>query len=158
MLTDIRITEIVNTGALSSQARLLGVYPSLAEKKPYKHLSADVQERLLQAKQYIDEHLHTDLRVKDIAMVACMSEFHFFRLFKEFFKITPHRYYLQRKTEMAAKLLTTTNEPVSAISDKCGFRDLYTFSRIFKSLHQLSPSNYRKRFTQLIHSQDLLRN
>lgn len=110
------------------------------------------------AKQYIDEHLCTDLRVKDIAMVACMSEFHFFRLFKEFFKITPHRYYLKRKTEMAARLLTTTSEPVSAISNKCGFRDLYTFSRIFKSLHQLSPSNYRKKFIPVVHGQDLLTN
>ena len=110
------------------------------------------------AKQYIDEHLHKDLRVKDIAVVACMSEFHFFRLFKECFKVTPHRYYLQMKTEIAIKLLTTTNEPVSIISDKCGFRDLYTFSRIFKSLHQLSPSNYRKKFMHLMRNQDLLMN
>jgi AraC-like DNA-binding protein len=158
MLTNIRITEMMYPGALPSQHRSPGFYPSLAEKKPYKHLSSDVQERLLLAKQYIDEHLHTDLRVKDIAMVACMSEFHFFRLFKEFFKITPHRYYLQVKTEMAMKLLTTTNEPVSIISDKCGFRDLYTFSRIFKSLHQLSPSNYRKRFMHLMRNEDVLTN
>jgi AraC-like DNA-binding protein len=158
MLTDIRITEIVTTGAPSPQNRLLSIYPSLAEKKPYKHLSSDVQERLLLAKQYIDEHLCTDLRVKDIAVVACMSEFHFFRLFKEFFKITPHRYYLQRKTEMAAKLLTTTNDPVSTISNKCGFRDLYTFSRIFKSLHQLSPSNYRKKSMDLMRNGGMLKN
>lgn len=157
MLTNIRITEILIPGTPLLQHRLLNYYPSLAEKKPYKHLSSDVQERLLMTKQYIDEHLCTDLRVKDMAAVAFMSEFHFFRLFKEFFKITPHRYYLQRKTEMAIKLLTTTNDPVSAISDKCGFRDLYTFSRIFKSMHQLSPSNYRKKFLQLMRSEDILR-
>jgi AraC-like DNA-binding protein len=154
MLTNIRITEIVSP--IPQQRRLFSIYPSLAEKKPYKHLSSDVQERLLLAKNYIDENLYTDLRVKDIAVVACMSEFHFFRLFKEFFKITPHRYYLQRKTEIAARLLTTTNDPVSTISNNCGFRDLYTFSRIFKSLHQLSPSNYRKKFMHLAHSQDML--
>ena len=48
--------------------------------------------RLSKAKIHIHTHLHTPLDLDTLSQVACLSKFHFIRLFKEAFGLTPRQY------------------------------------------------------------------
>ena len=60
-------------------------------------------------KDYINEHLHQDLKLTDTAAIAQMSPYHFSRLFKESLGITPHQYILQSRINKAKYLLQHSN-------------------------------------------------
>jgi len=51
---------------------------------------------------HVEEHLAGDLRLAELAAVACLSEDHFLRAFKAAVGCTPHRYVLDRRIARAA--------------------------------------------------------
>jgi len=53
--------------------------------------------------------------------------------------------YLQKyRTDVAANLLETTDNPIYEISNAVGYSDLKSFNRIFKTHMDMTPSEYRK--------------
>lgn len=58
--------------------------------------------------------------------------------------ISPGQFILQKKTETATQLLTSTDLPVSAIADSLGFGSQFYFSNFFKKQTGMTPSSYRR--------------
>ena len=50
----------------------------------------------------------------------------------------------QIRIQAACQLLRASEEPVSRIADKVGFSNVTHFNRVFKTLHGISPSEYRE--------------
>lgn len=98
--------------------------------------------RLLLAKNYIDESFTTNINVKEIAHIHGFSEYHFFRLFKNAFQISPYQYQLDKRLTAAKELLVKNQFTVSDIAIASGFNDVYSFSKAFKKKYNLSPSGY----------------
>lgn len=69
-----------------------------------------------------------------------MSEFHFFRSFKQAFSISPYQYVLKKKLEPARSLLLERKLPINKIAACCNFADLPAFSKAFKRQYGQSPS------------------
>jgi AraC-like DNA-binding protein len=67
--------------------------------------SVDVRERLSRARKFIDESYHLPLDLTEISRQACLSRYHFLRLFRDAFNTTPHQYLIQRRIEKAKELL-----------------------------------------------------
>jgi AraC family transcriptional regulator len=100
----------------------------------------EILNRLKTGKLYIDDNF---LFINDIAEVATasnMSEFHFFRSFKQAFSISPYQYLLQKKLELAQSLLYNKEFSVTKIASYCNFSDLPSFSKAFKRQYGQSPS------------------
>jgi len=93
----------------------------------------------------MDRSYDKPLDVAALARVALTSEAHFIRSFKETFGETPHRYLQRRRIERAMRMLRETDEDVTGISIEVGFRSLGTFSRTFREIVGVSPSEYRER-------------
>jgi AraC family transcriptional regulator len=93
---------------------------------------------------YVEEHLENYISVSDLANEVGLSVFHFLRLFKTTFSITPYQYILQRRTTRAKILLTLTNESIEIISFKCGFNGGSQFSQTFSRIVGVTPSAFRK--------------
>ncbi len=53
-------------------------------------------------------------------------------------------YIRNRRMMLACKLLTTTTLPIGAIETQCGFDTVGYFSRTFRSIYNMSPTEYRK--------------
>jgi AraC family transcriptional regulator len=68
--------------------------------------------RLKRVLDYVEEHLADDIRVADLANIACFSIFHFTRSFSSAIGIPPHRYVSQRRLEWA-KTVIGPNSPRS---------------------------------------------
>ena len=59
--------------------------------------------------------------------------------------ITPGQLIHQLRVQMAAELLQHTPEEIGFIAKKCGYSNLFSFSRAFKNIMGKSPRNYRKK-------------
>jgi AraC-like DNA-binding protein len=73
---------------------------------------------------------------------------HFVRLFTLRMRMPPMRYYTRLKIEAARAMLSSTNLGILAISEKLGYASQFGFSRAFKNIAGLSPSEYRARCLQ----------
>ena len=64
-----------------------------------------VHERLCRARRFIDECYDLPLDLTEISKQACLSRYHFLRLFRDTFDTTPHQYLIHRRIEKAKELL-----------------------------------------------------
>mgnify|MGYP000521143629 CR=1 FL=1 len=97
------------------------------------------------AKNYINENYKEDITLDDICNEINLSKYHFLRLFKQTFFISPHSYLMIRRVEAAKQLLQFGNSIIET-SFKCGFNDQSHLSRRFKAITGITPGNYRKFF------------
>lgn len=102
----------------------------------------EIYRRLLEGRSYMDECFLQNPLISEVAQHCYMSEFHFFRSFKQAFRITPHQYMLRKRLEMASRLIRFGDKNLSQVAAECGFPDLAAFSKTFKKHFQMAPSRY----------------
>ena len=86
-------------------------------------------------------HLH---RIEELAVQAGVSISHFSTLFKKETGHGPIDFLIRQKIQYAARLLATTQEPISSVSAAVGYEDPFYFSRCFRKIMGCSPRDYRK--------------
>jgi AraC-like DNA-binding protein len=96
------------------------------------------------AGSYIEKNFRKEITIKEMAEIACLSERHFTRIFRETYKITPMQYVIQLRLLYAASLLKNTTDTISEIAAISGFTDSNYFARRFRSYVQMSPGEYRR--------------
>lgn len=94
--------------------------------------------------EYLRQNLDQRLSLDDMAEHARLSKSHFLRLFKEQTGYSPVDYFIHLKLQHACMLLSITRQTVREISLAVGYEDPYYFSRIFKKVVGVSPSQYRE--------------
>jgi AraC family transcriptional regulator len=99
---------------------------------------------LRHVEEYVAAHLTHDIRLADMASVACMSVGHFMRGFRAASGTTPHRYVLDQRLARARHLLRTTGLPIAQIAIDCGFKTPSHLSAKFRACTGISPSAYRR--------------
>ncbi len=110
---------------------------------------SDVFERLCRARTYIDECYDLPLDLNEISKQACLSRYHFLRLFRQAFATTPHQYLIHRRIEKGKELLRSRRR--LSVTDVCfevGFQSLGSFSSLFRRCVGDAPINYRQREMQ----------
>ena len=100
----------------------------------------ELLSRLIKAKQFMDEDFLSIEEVSEVAAHSNLSEFHFFRSFRQAFGTTPYQYLLHKRLELARELLLKGNLSVTQTALHCNFPDIFTFSKAFKRRFGLSPS------------------
>ena len=83
--------------------------------------------------------------VKHYADMCDLTEIHFIKIFREKFGITPHRYIIHLRIDKASQLLMETTLSVQAIANSVGFENAFYFSSLFKSITNLTPTEFRKK-------------
>lgn len=99
--------------------------------------------RLHIARSYMEAHLDQALELEQIAAAACLSPFHFLRLFKFLFRCSPMQYLAQLRLKKARYLLKNSEEAVAEIAEQVSFTDQGAFARWFKRHIGQTPSAYR---------------
>ena len=100
----------------------------------------EILRRLMMAKYFMEENFRLPLKIKEIAEAGLMSEFHFFRSFKEAFGITPHRFLLKKRLNAAYHQLKSAETSVGDAAAGNGFSDIYSFSKTFRKHYGIAPS------------------
>jgi AraC family transcriptional regulator len=83
--------------------------------------------------------------VAALAEVARLSPAHFVRLFHRVFALPPHRYRIERRMQLAYRMIAQTPLPISAILRQIGLGSHSTFSRTFRRHFGMSATTLRAR-------------
>ncbi len=103
-------------------------------------LAPHVRRRSL---EYIEAHLDGTIRLQDLAAIAQLSAFHFQRMFRASYGVSPHGWVAHRRVERAKSMLCG-NEPIAQIASACGFSSQSHMTRAFKLGTGVTPSAYRQ--------------
>lgn len=96
-------------------------------------------------KKLIDENFAmAGFNIEQLCRDATISHAHLLRLFKKEYGITPIKYIINKRIELACELLKTTDLSVSSVAFSCGFSDEIHFMKTFKKLVGASALNYKK--------------
>ena len=99
--------------------------------------------RLNHVREYIEQNLDSNISLTALAEVVGLSLYHFAKAFKQSTGATPHQYVLARKIERAKELLSNPNRSVLEASARTGFVDQSHFTKIFRRVVGLTPTEYR---------------
>jgi AraC-like DNA-binding protein len=102
--------------------------------------------QLRRARDHADRSYAQSLSLEELASVACMSKYHFLRLFRETYGITPMEYVSRRRIERAQDLLRATNLTVTEVCFAVGFSSLGSFSSRFRALVGESARDFQRRY------------
>ncbi|MDR0229914.1 MAG: AraC family transcriptional regulator [Flavobacteriaceae bacterium] len=94
---------------------------------------------------YIDNHYQEELSLDILASQACVSSFHFHRIFGQMTAVSLNRFVTLVRLDKAASLLK--NNVLLTCTDvayQCGFSSLSLFSRVFTKHYGVSPLQYQK--------------
>lgn len=113
--------------------------------KQMKTVSAsDPQEKIDAAINYINEHYdEIDFFLGNVAEHFDISINNLSQQFKRKYGVSPIKYVTSLRIEKAKRLLLETSLSVNDISLQCGFSELTSFLRNFKSLTIVTPTQYR---------------
>lgn len=107
------------------------------------NFSAEIYQRIVTAKIYIDEHFQETIDLEQISQKAFFSRFHFHRIFTKVYKITPHQYLTKIRLEAAKKMLEIESISITEVCNYIGFESLGSFSSLFRKKSGYSPQYYR---------------
>jgi AraC family transcriptional regulator len=112
-------------------------------ERPHRGLPLAALRRVL---EYINEHLDQDLSLDRLAEVSGRSSYHFLRQFKVSTGVTPHRYVINQRLDLARKLLAQRDLTVLDIALRCGFGDSSHFAECFRKRYALAPTMFREAY------------
>ncbi|SFB81871.1 response regulator transcription factor [Butyrivibrio sp. YAB3001] len=93
--------------------------------------------------EFIDSRFRDDIALQDIASAFGYSEVYFCKLFKQNFGKNFITYLNEYRLNKAKLLLADPMINIKDISNKAGFRDANYFTRVFKRMVGMTPSEYR---------------
>ncbi|HEY0376942.1 MAG TPA: AraC family transcriptional regulator [Pyrinomonadaceae bacterium] len=100
--------------------------------------------KLRQITDWMSEHVVEDFDLAQLAAQAGLSKFHFQRLFKAAVGVSPSRYHINLRMNLARQLLRETKQSVIDVALEVGYANPSHFARLFRKETGLSPSDYRR--------------
>jgi len=153
------INQQIKNGIFSNDLQHSELFYSLAEsivtdqRFVFDHLSKlcfkknvtneEIFRAILQAKLLIDENITDNLSLEKIARQIGISKYHFIRVFKAAFGISPYQYQKRKRLELAKLDLLKGNE-ILFTAIRFGFPDAPTFTKAFKQQFGLTPGSLKK--------------
>jgi LacI family transcriptional regulator len=100
---------------------------------------------LAAAIRFIHDHAGDEIEVGDVVRACAVSRRSLERRFLAVLQRTPRQEILRAHMEKARNLLTQTDWKVATIGRACGVNQYVRFTRVFRRLEGMTPSEYRNR-------------
>lgn len=153
------INQRIKSGNFNSNFQENELFYSLAEsiitdqrfvfdhlnKLGFKRLvtNEEVFRAVFNARLFIDEHIEENFPLDRLSSQAGISKYHFIRLFKSTFGVSPYQYQKRKRLECARLDLINGGEILS-VALKYGFSDTASFSKACKQQFGQTPGFIRK--------------
>jgi AraC family transcriptional regulator len=136
------LESLANTTAFYLAQRY-GIVPH--QSKVYQ--SGLTRDRMKRVLDYIETYLAEDLSVIELSHIACLSPYHFGKMFKCSMGTSVHQYVLRRRIERAKSMLLSRKLPLSEIALVVGFQDQSQFTTIFRRHVGVTPGAYLRTYS-----------
>jgi AraC-like DNA-binding protein len=93
---------------------------------------------------YMKQHLKAPLQLDTLAAIAGLGRSQYSALFKRQTGYAPIDFYIRLRMHRACQLLDTTDLGIKSIASELGYEDPLYFSRLFRTVNEMSPMEYRK--------------
>jgi len=123
--------------------RLIATFTHLAQ---YRSVNEQLtKDPISKAINIMLEHISGKFRLEDLAHAVKLSPSHFSRQFQARTGHSPIRYFIQLKIQRSCQLLDSQDLSVADVARETGFEDQFYFSRQFRKVMNMSPTEYRSR-------------
>lgn len=122
----------------------LAAFPFDARRIGRRRSPSLAPSRLLRVLDLIEARLADRLTLDDLARAACLSPFHFSRLFRAATGRTPHRFLVEWRIAAAQAMLRERHVALVEVAMDAGFGSQATFTRAFRKITGLTPGQYRE--------------
>ena len=119
---------------------------SLFESKIENKDSQQKDRMIVSIKKYLQNHLQEDVSLNVLAQEFHLNAQYISQLFKSEIGVGFLTYLTNIRIEHAKKLLLSTDDAISDISDQCGYNDYRVFTKVFKKKEGITPSQFRRDF------------
>lgn len=116
--------------------------PAADEEKPESVKSQVLTDYV---RVYIEEHYMEDICLQDVAKALHYSDAYFCRFFKQNFDKNFIMYLSELRVKKAKELLSDVTVNVKDVSRMVGYQDSNYFTKVFKRVTGITPSEYRSR-------------
>ncbi|MCG8465666.1 MAG: AraC family transcriptional regulator [Xanthomonadales bacterium] len=113
-------------------------------EEAYRFSKSFTAKHYRQVLDYVARRFGQAIRVEDLAHETHLSPSHFAQLFRQTMGLSPMQFVLSYRVEQAKRKLAVLDMPLIDIALSCGFSDQAHFSRQFKHIEGISPSQFRK--------------
>ena len=137
---------------------LLKVLKTLSAQEDCNELSTDTfllkssslgEDRTKKVINYISENYNKNISLEDLAAISYMTTNSFCRYFKNRTGKTAFQFIREFRINKACQMLINGEKNISQICFDTGFNSLSSFNRVFKSLKQISATEYKSKYSIL---------
>lgn len=137
-------SDLLTTAAIT---RLLGLTQRAARSggARYHQLGATpgIPRAISIVLEYISRHYASEIGLEDLSKEAGLSDGYLNYLFRKTIGISPVQYIRKYRIDQAKYLLGETDHSIKQIGVQVGYPDAFYFSRVFRQVEGLPPSQYR---------------
>jgi AraC-like DNA-binding protein len=138
----INIWLVKNDGfMIRSKAYLMLMIAELSSPVP-KNSSGHVNVHVEKVKTFINDRVFETLTIQQIADYAGIHQTYLCSLFRKHTGFTLKEYIMNLKIQRAKDFLEMNEYKIGEIAFLCGFQDTLYFSKVFKKVAGMSPSEY----------------
>ncbi|HKU37252.1 MAG TPA: AraC family transcriptional regulator [Polyangiales bacterium] len=142
--------EVANgasSGALFAESLSLSLLSYAFERLPMARVRARGALAATQCRRlrtYIEERLHEELSVAELAALCQLRPRQFSHVFRRAFGRSPYQYVLERRVARAAELLKTASADLDEIALRAGFSSASHFSTVFRRAYGQAPGQFAR--------------
>jgi AraC-like DNA-binding protein len=107
-------------------------------------LQAEMPEAVREAMQQMRLYYSKPIRVAELAAQVGMPESSFTRQFRKATGTSPIAWLRQERIKQAKRRLLESDDPIKEVARQVGYSDQYFFSKDFKKMTKLTPSQFRE--------------
>ncbi len=100
---------------------------------------------VLRAVRHVEANIGARLTLAVLAAEACMSRFHFARVFRAHTGETPHAFVVRARIDHARRMLAEGASSLAEMAAALGFCDQGHFARVFRRVTGRTPTAWRRR-------------
>ena len=102
------------------------------------------EESMPDSIKYINEHYTEDIDLKKLALIEHYNISYYSEWFKNKMKVSPIEYIQNLRVKKAKELLLNSSFTILQISQMVGYEHNSSFTRVFKSLENITPAEFKK--------------
>ncbi len=126
----------------------VGVVQILSRQSTQKYVIRD--KYITQVVEYIERHYTQPLSVPTLQALVPLSRRVFEKRFKHNTGVSIYQFLQRYRVDKLAGELITSNRSIEELAISCGFEDAKNVARVFLKYKGMTPSEYRKRYHQIL--------
>lgn len=136
-------TQVAKTQIIDSKRGSQSSYTNVTLHKPHS------DTLIKQVQEFIENNFEQPLQVSELAAMINVTPRTLNRRFQSCVAMRPIEYIQAVRIEQAKRLLESGEVTIKSLAYQVGYSDISSFTRLFKRATQLTPKEYRDKFSRL---------